>query len=284
MKLLSVLLGLLIVPGVVGAQSLPSQDLLDCHFVPGWETSGAKRQYTPDNLYDYKDGGAEGYLVYGFARMQGVDCKSGAATLAIDVSEMGDADLAYGMFAANRDPSLPIAELGMGGQVLPQSLSFAKGKYFIEIVETDGNPTSDLTAVLQAFAGKMEPLIEGRTTPPAALNWFLQEDLTSARLVPESVLGLRILKHGYIAKYKQGQAFIVVEETPESAQAVMNKLRERYEGAATAQIADEGFQVKAPYLEGLCVFRKGRYLAGYANQTDGAEAAAQAAKLATRIP
>ena len=31
----------------------------------------------------------------------------------------------------------------------------------------------------------------------------------SLKLVPESVLGLKILKRGYVAKYKQGQAFIV---------------------------------------------------------------------------
>ncbi|HEY1987301.1 MAG TPA: DUF6599 family protein [Terracidiphilus sp.] len=271
--------GLLIVPGVAGAQ-----DVLDCHFVSGWEPTGTKRQYTPDHLYDYKDGGAEGYLVYGFTRMQGVDCKAGAATLAIDVSEMGDADLAYGMFAANRDPSLPVAKIGMGAQVLSQSLSFAKGKYFVEIVETDGNPTNNLTAVLEGFAGRMEKLLEGRTTPPAELDWFLKDDLVSARMVPESVLGLRILKHGYVAKYAQGQAFLVIEDSPASAQAVMSKMREKFEGAAPGGIADESFQLKAPYLEGMCVFRKGRYLGGYTNLVDGTAAAAQAAKLADRIP
>ena len=55
---------------------------------------------------------------------------------------------------------------------MPQSLLFAKGKYFVEIIETDGNPTGDQTATLQAFAAKMEPLLEGRDTPPEALKWF----------------------------------------------------------------------------------------------------------------
>jgi hypothetical protein len=279
MKLCCLLFALVMSAGTAGAQ-----DYLNCQLVAGWEQTGAKRNYAADNLYDYKDGGAEGYLVYSFARMQGVDCKSGAVTLAIDVSEMGDADLAYGMFAANRDPNLPIAKIGMGGQVQPQSLSFAKGKYFVEIVETDGNPTSNQTAALEAFAGKMEPLIEGRSTPPEALDWFVKDDLESARLVPESVLGLRLLKHGYIAKYKQGQAFIVLETSPVSAAEVMKKLRERFDGAVAAQLGDEAFQVKAPYLDGLCVFRKGRYIAGYANLPDAQQAVAMSTKLAARIP
>ena len=148
-------------------------------------------QYTADNLYDYKDGGAEGYLIYGFAGMKSLNCKSGENTLTINVSEMSDADAAYGLFATNRDPRLPIARIGMGGQVQPQSASFAKGKYYVEIVVNADDPNIIHTAELQALVNKMAQRIEGRETPPEALAWFLQEDLTSAGLVPESVLGLK---------------------------------------------------------------------------------------------
>jgi hypothetical protein len=130
------------------------------------------------------------------------------------------------MFAANRDPSLPIAAIGMGGQVQPQSASFAKGRFFVELVVTAANPNSDRTAALQAFAAGIDGRLEGRATAPEALGWFLKEDLLSTRLVPESVLGLRLLKRGYVAKYKQGQAFIVIETSPESATEVLKKLRE----------------------------------------------------------
>ena len=41
---------------------------------------------------------------------------------------------------------------------------------------------------------------------------------------------------------------------------------------------------KSPYLDGLCIFRKGRYIAGYANLPDAAEAAAKAGTLVARIP
>lgn len=261
-----------------------AQDYLDCHFVPGWEQSGQKRQYAADNLYDYKDGGAEGYLVYGFTHMQGIDCALNGSTLAIDVSEMGDADSAYGMFTANRDPNLPIAKIGMGGQVQPQSLTFAKGKYYVELVMTDAKPDANFSTALAAFADKMQTRIEGRETLPETLAWFPQENLTDARMVPESVLGMRLLKRGYVAKYKQGQAFVVLEDTPESAAAVMKKLREKFAGATDTKIGEEAFEVKAPYLDGICVFRKGRILAGYANQPGPQEAAALAAQLATRIP
>jgi len=279
MKAAGLLLAILFAAGTARAQ-----DYLNCQFAPGWEQSEPKRQYAADNLYDYEDGAAEGYLIYGFARMTGITCKSGGDTLTIDVSEMNDADSAYGIFAANRDPSLPIVSIGMGGQVQPQSASFAKGKYYVELVVIAASPDSDRTAVLKAFAAGIEKRLEGRVTAPEALQWFPQENLTSARLVPESVLGLRLLQRGYVAKYKQGQAFIVLEASPESAAEVLKKLRERFDGASPAQIADEAFQARAQYLDGICIFRKGRYLAGYANLPDPQQAASQAAKLAARIP
>jgi len=260
-------LTLLLATGTAGAQ-----EYLNCHFAPGWE-----------NLYEYKDGGAEGYLQYGFVRMQGLTCASAGNTLDIDVSEMSDADSAYGMFAANADPGLPIARLGMGGQVQKQSASFAKGKYYVELVVTAANTESDQSATLKTFASAMLERMEGRETPPEALSWFLVEDLGSVQVVPQSVLGLRELKSGYVAKYKQGQAFIVPEASPEAAAAVLKSLRARFDGAAPAQVGDEAFQVKAQYLGGLCFFRKGRTLAGYANLPAAGDAVALAQKLAARI-
>ena len=49
----------------------------------------------------------------------------------------------------------------------------------------------------------------------------------SLRLVPESVQGLRLLKRGYAAQYDYAKAFVVKEESPQTATAVMEKLRGR---------------------------------------------------------
>ena len=261
-----------------------AQDYLNCAQAPGWQQTGPRRQYAPDNLYDYKDGAAEGYLLYGFAAMQGIDCKSGSDTMAIDVSQMTDADAAYGMFTANRDSNLPSLKIGMGGQVQAQSAIFAKGKFFVEIAQVVSNTSTDNHAMLQALVTKIAGLIEGRETTPEPLEWFPKENQTSAVLIPESVLGIKLLKRGYVAKYKQGQAFIVLETSPESAAEVMQKLRAKFDGATDAKLADQAFQVKAQYLGGLCVFRKGNYIAGYSNLPDPDAASVLAAQLATHIP
>ena len=266
---------------LAAACAAPAAEVADCHLVPGWEQQGGARHFTPDNLFEYLDGSAEGYILYGLVQMQGVTCHSGRDSIAIDVFEMNDADSAYGVFTANLDPQVPTEKLGMGGQILARRALFSKGKYYLEL---SANPEKGQEAALRAFASAAEKRITGRSAPPAALSWFPTANLASVRLIPESVLGLRLLKRGFVAHYDTGQAFVVTEESPESAAAVLGKLRQRFGEAAPAKVADEAFEADDQYLGGLCMFRKGRYIGGFANMPAAKDATAQAASLAERIP
>jgi Family of unknown function (DUF6599) len=266
---------------IIVASTASATGLADCHLVPGWGQEGAARTFGPDNFFEYLDGEAEGYLIYDFLQLENPACKSGSDTLVIDVSEMSDAEGAYGLFLARLDPRQPIARIGMGGQIQSRRAAFAKGKYYVELnAPTD----TDRTSILQTFAVAIEKRISGRAVPPDAVGWFPADKLTSVRLIPESVLGIRLLERGYVAQYEMGKAFVVVEASPESAAAVMTKLRQRFDRTLPAQVADEAFEARDPYLGGLCFFRKGRYIAGLANLPEGTHPAELAARLAARLP
>ena len=245
-----------------------------CNMVPGWTPQGEARSFTADNLFEYMDGNAEGYLLYGFQNMHGVTCVKDGVTLVIDISDFGDADSAYGMFCANRDLRKPAAKLGMGGQIVPRRAIFAKGPYYVEI---GAEPEGDHTAILQVWTAALEKIASGSNDVPVALSWFPSTGQQSLRLVPESVLGIRILKRGYVAQYDSGKAFVIAEASVESAAAVMQKLRERFGETAKASVGDDGFQVTDKYLGRVCIVRKGRYLAGYGNVADGQDAVGLAA-------
>ncbi len=262
--------------GTAGAQTP------DCSLVPGWQQEGPLRAYGPDNLFDYMDGNAEGYLIYRFVGMKGVTCKKGDDTILIDFHEMADPEYAYGLFCTNRDVRQPIEAIGMAGQVLPRRAVFAKGKYYIELA---ASPDKDHSAALRAYVLAIEKRIEGRATLPDGIGWFPKDKLVpnSVRLIPESVLGLRILKHGYVGQYDFGKGFLVPEESADAAAQVMAKFRERIGQTAPARIADEAFTGTDKYLDGLCVFRKGRYIGGFANLKDGRDASAEASALASAI-
>jgi hypothetical protein len=252
-----------------------------CNLVPGWTQDGPARTFGADNLFEYMDGNAEGYLLYQFQRMNGINCKNATGNVVVfDVSEMADPEFAYGMFMANRDAKSPIEKLGMAGQVTPRKAMLAKDKYYIEA----GSNTPDAEA-LRAFVTTLATKVTGQTELPVAVGWFPANGLEagSVRLVPESLLGMRILKRGYIGQYNIGKAVILKEKTPEVAAQVMEKLRDRIGEVQETKLGDEAFQAADKYLGGLFFVRKGAYIAGVANAKVPADAARLATELANNI-
>jgi hypothetical protein len=257
--------------------------LPQCGAVAGWKQQGAERAYTADNLFEYMDGNSEGYFIYRFVAMRGITCHSGEDTIVIDISEFADPEYAYGMFTSTRDPRLPTEKIGTAGQATSRRIFFVKDKYYVEL---GANPEKDFTAQLRSYAAVIEKSISGQTAPPAVLDWFPKENLAgdyAVRLIPDSVLGLRVLKSGYVGQYDFGKAFIVRESSPDAAAQLLAKLKERFGQTAPVSIADEAFTATDKYLDGMCVFRKGNYIGGFANLKSGRNGVAEATNLAARI-
>jgi len=63
----------------------------------------------------------------------------------------------------------------------------------------------------------------------------------------------------------------------------MAKLKERIGQTTPAQISEESFTASDKYLDGMCVFRKGRYIGGFSNLKGGRDATAEASALAAAI-
>ena len=143
----------------------------------------------------------------------------------------------------------------------PNKKKVAKDKYYIEIA---ANPEGDHTTNLKAWAAALDKSVPGMAVTPPSLQWFPSAGQQSLRLVPESVLGLRLLRRGYLAQYDFGKAFVVFEDNPQSAGDVMQKQRSRFGEATPVDLADEAFQAIDKYLGRLCIFRKGRHIGGYA--------------------
>ena len=257
----------------------------DCSAVPGWTQQGPERSYDTETLFDYMNGNSEGYFAYGFTLMKGVTCVNAVGDqLVIDVSEMGDPDRAWGFFVTNRDQRSPVETIGSAGQVLPRRATFAKGRHYVEIA---ASPDKDHREALRAFVTALEARVPGEGRVPDAVAWFPTEGLEpgSIRLVPESVLGLRMLKSGFMARYSVGRAFVVPEASPAAAAATMEKLRARFAGAAPVSgLGDEAFSAQDQYLGRLLVFRKGARVAGVANAAAGSDPSALAKALLGRLP
>jgi hypothetical protein len=257
----------------------------DCSVVPGWTQQGEARSYDVETLFDYMNGNSEGYFAYGFTLMKGVSCVNAAGDqLVIDVSEMGDPDRAWGFFVTNRDQRSPVERIGSAGQVLARRATFAKGRHYLEIA---ASPEKDHREALRAFVTALEPRVPGPAAVPEAVGFFPTEGLQadSVRLVPESVLGLRILKSGFMGQYPVGRAFVVPEPTAAAATDTMGKLRARFSGASpVAGLGEEAFAAQDQYLGKILAFRKGAHVAGLVNVAPDGDAAPLAKAFAGRLP
>jgi hypothetical protein len=267
------------------AQAVASFPAPDCGAVPGWTQQGEARGFDAETLFDYMNGNSEGYFAYGFSLMRGVTCVNAAGDqLVVDVSEMGDPDRAWGFFQTNRDQRSPVEPIGSAGQVLPRRATFAKGRHYLEIA---ASPEKDHRASLRAFVTALEPRLPGPAAAPEALAWFPPEGLAagSIRLVPESVLGLRVLKSGFMGQYATGRAFVVPEASAPAATETLGKLRARFAGASpVAGVGDEAFAAQDQYLGRVLVLRKGRRVAGVVSAAAEADATALAKALVGRLP
>ncbi|HWC96810.1 MAG TPA: hypothetical protein VG456_08675, partial [Candidatus Sulfopaludibacter sp.] len=70
----------------------------------------------------------------------------------------------------------------------------------------------------------------------------------------------------------------------ESAGAALQKVRARFADTVPATVGDESFQANDKYLGRLCFFRKGKYIAGWANAAEGQSPESLAAALAGKLP
>ena len=253
----------------------------DCSVVPGWSQKGELRTFVPDNLFDYMNGNAEGYLIYGFRKMTGVTCEKDGGQVVIDISQMESPEMAFGIFAANRHPRFAVRKIGTIGQVMPRKATFVKGAYYVEIAANQ-----DMEETLAAFAEALEPKVPGTTDPPAAIGWFPEEGLEkdSVRPVPQSVLGLRMLERGWIARYGDGRAFVVHEETAEVAAGVLDALERRLREAAPAEVGEEAIQGRDRFLGRMCVARKGAAVVGFVTRKAEADACGRVGAILRRLP
>lgn len=254
----------------------------DCAVAPGFKQDGGVRTFTTETLFEYMDGNSEGYFLYGFKSMKGITCSKGELKLVFDVSEFKDHESAYGMFTGNLDTREPVLKVGGGGQVTPRKAVFTKGVYYVEVAaEPEGQHVPLLTDIITKF----EKTFEGAVTPPRQVTWFPAEGMEPGfpRLVPQSVLGLRMLRRGYMAQYGYGRAFVVEEASEAAAVELMGKLKERFQPSGEVALGGGGFTATDRYLKKVCLFRVGNKVAGLTGLAEDADAAKLAAGLAGRI-
>lgn len=218
--------------------------------VGGWSLDGEPRFFTADNLWEFINGAAEGYLLYGFEEVITSDYaneESGQSAV-IDIYRMQDPLHAFGMYCQERNPDYEFLGIGGGGYLTGTALNFWHGQYYVKM--TVFEESDELKAELQKLADAVASKVDHPSTEPAEVNLFPTENQKpyTIQFLPRDVLGQSYLSNAFEAQYeaegKEYKIVVAMMDGPDAAKEGLAKYKEFLSRAETKDLeglGDEGF-------------------------------------------
>jgi len=147
--------------------------------IGAWTKSPDPTAYTPKNLSNYIDGGAELYLSYNFQTALSLKyAKDADNEIAVDIFDMGSSFDAFGVFAHTRETI--DASFGQGSEYAAGLLTFWKDRYYVSILAYP--ETEEKKRVVFELGKSIAAAIKDEGALPPILSLLPAENL-----IPESV-------------------------------------------------------------------------------------------------
>jgi hypothetical protein len=264
----------------LSGQEIPNPVLSDLQpRLPGWTLSEAPRSFSPGTLFEYIDGAAENFLSYGFRELSVGDFKKdgSAASLTVEVYDMGDETRAFGIYSSERYPESRFLDIGSQGYLEEGTLNFIVGGFYVKLLCFDCGEGAE--EVLMAVARQIEAKVPIKGRLPSALSLFPREGLVanSEKFVRQNVLGFGFLHHGYLADYRaQGQEFemfIIQGTNAQDARDMLDMyLDSQRKAGQPPQTNSLGYQIKDRYSQNIYVALCRDMILGVMRIKDGSEA------------
>lgn len=233
--------------------------------------------YGPDNLFEYMDGAADIFILYGVHQLLHLDAQAKAADISVDVFDMGSPDTAFGMYAAERSPNFHFIAIGAEGYQYQGMLNFLQDRYYVKLLGFgDG-----ADALLDTFARVLSARIGTNPSFPSLLSKLPAENRQphSEQYMPSDPLGHPFLGPAYVVAYKWGdqesKLFVTVSRDESEAQERLKQLELHFAKSGRCQPAPElgdGAIRASNSFEGSVIAQtKGRYLILLLNPGKGSE-------------
>ncbi len=177
----------------------------------GFKKESAYPVYTPDDLWDYINGGADSYNALGFTDLTIFEYKKGKKNIIkLEIYRHRSPEMAFGIYALERAPTYNFIERGVQGYSGEGFLNFFKGVYYIKIYTYSKNKKA-LDGV-ESLALAVDKAIDAKNMFPAALNLFPAEGrkINEEMFVSENVIGHSFLSDAYRASYSVGEKSFIV--------------------------------------------------------------------------
>jgi hypothetical protein len=167
----------------------------------GFKLADGPTKYTPDNLYEYIDGGADAFLQQDFEELAAATYSNPQKVeITVDIYRHRDAVRAFAMYAQERPSSAATLPVGVEGYAGDDYFQFVIGQYYVKLTQAGPHGTS----VLKGIAEKVAAGLPGTKEPPAALKCFPEKGkrVRGEKFSAHDFLGHAFLHEGFTAAYE----------------------------------------------------------------------------------
>ena len=232
--------------------------------------------YTEENLWDYMNGGAPGYLAYGFEEMVTMQVKNlkNHIEVGIDIYDMGNHLNAFGIYSVERVSGGRDLDFGVDSYQYDTTLYFWQDKYYVKLMSYDMKP--ETAQSLSSLATLITQKMPKKGEPPYLFSIFPAEGRLkkSERYIKCDVLGQAYFTDGYSVEYdndnNQYKIFLIHNKDPLETKQNFHKYL--FFIKTIGQITDENIKIGEQAFAGIHNFygrvlfaRKGLYIIGVVN-------------------
>jgi hypothetical protein len=171
--------------------------------VEGWKLSAAPTRYTPENLFEYVDGGADAFLQFDFEELLTASyVNAQKVEVTVDLYHHRNAARAFGMYTQERPAGSTPVPVGTEGIAGADHLEFVAGPVYAKLAQAGGKEAS----FLRAFAEKIAARIPGTREPPTVLKCFPDKGKLprAEKLTARDFLGHAFLHDAAVVPYQNG--------------------------------------------------------------------------------
>ena len=232
----------------------------------GWKQSGEIQIFSPANLYDYINGGADLYLKYDFQELKVAEYQNDRkASVTIEVYRHKTPVHAFGIYSQERLSNANYLEVGAQGYSEKGVLNFLVADCYVKMSSVDVGPED--REVLLAFAKKVVENLGGKGSLPSVLSSFPREGekKNSEKFIAREFLGYAFFHSAFTADYElSGRKFklFVIEGIDQKECRNMIQEYLKHTGNLQTKVEEGRYKLKDPYHGGMDFYWKGNYIWG----------------------
>jgi hypothetical protein len=237
--------------------------------VEGWKLSATPTQYTPDNLFEYIDGGADAFLHFDFEELLTASyVNAQKVEITVDLYRHRNAARAFGMYTQERPAGSTRIPVGIEGIAGSDYLTFVAGAVYAKLAQAGGKEGS----FLRLFADKIAATLPGTREPPAVLKCFPDKGKRprAEKLAARDFLGHAFLHDAAVVPYQIDSAkfrlFAIEGKDPSDVVTMVQRYRAAAKSPAS-QVEKTGSATLKDPLNGEVLLRwNGQWLWGAVDQ------------------